>query len=363
MTNFSDISIQLSQSGFVRHSLKSLEEIEAEIFFSIACNKDQIYRKKKGLFNQVNDIRVNVIANNTNFGNISPKISGKNIKILSVEDIKSDVNDIQLAELLNRSLVISTSNIFAEIGTVRLGDLASKLPNTIFVIHDYDNHHWINNNIQVAIFADVYVPAHQSENLMSSKVNPNILGGIPCGSNQWSMDFILNTGNLNLLSQRSNMPLGKYFFYEKFLHRNKTINTLTQTYPQIAFVKQDFHALSPEIKWKEWSGHKLHWISPVLNDLPIRFFDALITGGIPLIPSGLKPFVESLQIPEAFYATYGPLDILNPSELIDAQNSKFDRLGAPGVLERHRFTLKHFHIDAILEKLIVRTLELYGIAP
>jgi hypothetical protein len=359
MINFSDISIQLSQSAIVHHSLKTIEELEGDILFSIACNKDQIYRSKCESFQKSDEIKINVIANNTNLGSISSSISGQKINFLSTDAVKSTDSDSELISSLENSLVISTSNLFAEIGAVRLGMLYERLPNTIFVIQDYDNHHWISNNLQVAIFSDVYVPAHQSDSLMASKVNPNILGGIPCGSNQWSFDFIQSIGKQSLLIQRSNMPLGKYFFYDKFLHRNKVINTLSPTYPKIAFVKQDFHALSPDTKWQEWRNHKLHWIIPVLNDLPIRFFDALITGGIPLIPSGLRPFVESLQVPKEYYATYGPLDILNPQALIEKQNKRFDLLGDSGILDRHEFALSHFHVDVILDKLISRTKELY----
>ena len=359
MMNFSEISIQISQSALIHHSLKMLEELEGDVLFSIACNKDHIYRSKYELFQNKKISQIYVITNNTNFGRIAPQILGEKINTILAEDIKSTSNDDLLIDSFKDSLVITTSNLFAEIGSARMGAIAERLPSTIFVVHDYDNHHWINNNIQVAIFADVYAPAHQSDNLLASRVNPNILGRIPCGSNQWSMDFILNFGKNNLLVERSEIPLGKYFFYEKFLHRNKIVNTLSQSYPAIGFVKQDFHALSQEDKWREWSSHELHFVVPVLNDLPIRFFDALITGGIPLIPSGLKPFVESLQIPERFYATYGPLDILEPKLLLSRQSARFKSLGEPGILERHNFALENFHIDVILGKLITESRRLY----
>lgn len=360
--DFSDISIQISQSPLIHHSLKTLEELESEIFFSIACNKDHIFRSKYDLIHKNGLNKIYVIANSTNFGHISSVVSGDQINTLSVNEIKSIGNDSQLIQSLKNSLVITTSNIFAEIGSSRMGALSEKLPSTIFVVHDYDNHHWINNNIQVAIFSDVYVPAHQSDNLMASRVNSNILGGIPCGSNQWSKDFILNFGRENLVIERSDSPLGKYFFYEKFIHRNKVVNTLSTSFTSIGFVNQDFHALSQEEKWREWSGHELHLIVPVLNDLPIRFFDALITGGIPLIPSGLKPFVNSLQIPENFYATYGPLDILDPKKLFKTQSERFKSLGLTGILERHHFAVNNFQIDAILGKIISESKRLYKIA-
>lgn len=359
--DFSDISIQISQSPLIHHSLKTLEELESEIFFSIACNKDHLFRAKYDLIHKNGLNKIYVIANNTNFGHISSVISGDQINTLSVNEIKSIGNDGHLIQSLKNSLVITTSNIFAEIGSSRMGSLSEKLPSTIFAVHDYDNHHWINNNIQVAIFSDVYVPAHQSDNLMASRVNSNIVGGIPCGSNQWSMDFILSFGKENLPIERSDSPLGKYYFYEKFIHRNKVVNTLSNSFAGIGFVGQDFHALSQEEKWREWSGHELHLIVPVLNDLPIRFFDALITGGIPLIPSGLKPFVDSLQIPEALYGTYGPLDILDPKKLFETQSERFKGLGLTGILERHNFAVDNFQIDAILGKIISESKRLYKV--
>jgi hypothetical protein len=336
-----------------------LEELEDEVLFSIALNKDQIYRSKNLLFKKKKISKVYVISNYINFGCISTHILGERIYTISAEEIKLASNDDSLIDSIKDSLVITTSNIFADIGSARMSAIAERLPNTIFVVHDYDNHHWIKNSLQVAIFADVYAPAHQSDNLLASRVNRNILGRLPCSSNQWSMDFILNFGKKNLPIERSEMPLGKYFFYEQFIHRNKIVNTLSPSYPDVGFVEQNFHALTQEEKWHEWSCHELHFVIPVLNDLPIRFFDALITGGIPLIPLGLKPFVESLQIPEKFYATYSPLDILEPEQLLSMQSARFKSLGEAGILERHNFAIKNFHIDVILGKLIAETRQLY----
>jgi hypothetical protein len=361
MNNYSEISIQLSQSALTHHCLKTLEEVENDIFFTISASKDQVYRLKRDFFQKNKLHKINVIANNTNFGYVSNKIFDSDICILPSYLLKVDQISDELLEALDNSLVISTSNIFADIGSITFSKLYENLPNSIFVMHDYDNHHWISNNIQLAIFSDVYVPAHQDENLIASRLNPNVIGSIPCGSNQWSADFINGYGKINLLNKRSLLPLGKYYFYQKFIHRNKLITTLSKVFPTIGFVETDFHNLTPEQKWLEWSHHALHWIAPVLNDLPIRFFDALITGGIPIIPSGLKPFVESLQIPDDYYAIYRPLDLMDPKPLISTQGERFEKLGKNGIMERHEFALEHFHIDKIINKLIKNTLKLYDI--
>ena len=93
MMNFSDISMQLSQSALIHYSLKMLEELEGDVFFSIACNKDQIYRSKKELFQNKKISNVHVITNSTNFGRIAPQILGEKIHTILAEEIKSTSND------------------------------------------------------------------------------------------------------------------------------------------------------------------------------------------------------------------------------------------------------------------------------
>ena len=357
MVNFSDVSSFLAQSPLAQHALGVVGEVESDLLFSIACEKDRIFREKK---QGIQSVDIVVIANNTNFGNITTQNSFGPLKIMSAEEFKATGSDGALIEMLKNCLVITTSNIFAEIGMARLGLLYQNLPKTIFAVHDYDNHHWVNNNIQAAIFSDVYIPSHQSDNLISSRLNPNIVGGIPCGTNQWSMEFLRNNAANITSCQRSSDPLGKYYFYEKFIHRNKAISTLAQSYPSISLLNNDFHSLTQNQKWTEWCSHKLHWIIPVLNDLPIRFFDALITGGMPLIPSGLVPFVKALNIPEHFYISYRPLDIIDSKEFVRKANVLFDFHGVEGIKARHEYALKNFHVDIIIERIIGSTRNIYG---
>jgi hypothetical protein len=358
MVNFSEVALHLAQSPLVQHSLKALEEAESELLFSIAYEKDRIYRAKKA---SVGNPKSVVIANPTNFGNIRNYNCYGNIKILSAESIRDSENDDDLLGNLENALVIMTSNIFADIGVERFSYLYCRLPKTIFAIHDYDNHHWIACGVQAAIFSDVYIPSHQSDNLIAARVNSNIVGGLPCGTNQFSFDFINRHAESLLSRPRDNSPLGKYYFYEKFAHRNKLISTLAESYPSISLINGDFHTLTQEQKWVEWSSHKLHWIIPTLNDLPIRFFDALITGGLPLIPGGLQPFVAALDIPDSFYLTYGPLDTINPKDFVSRANGVFDAEGEKGVIERHQYALKNFHVDAIIEKIISSVNRVYQI--
>ncbi len=360
MIDLSDISLQLSNSPFVQHGLKSLEDINSDIYFSIAVNKDQIFREKKRLLEKNNLRKLIVVNNATNYGNLNRSTVWGDIIFIHARDVKNiNTNNLKILELLNNSIVFFTSNVFAEIGAKKMGWLYSQTSEAVYVIHDYDNHHWLENNLQAAIFSDVYVPAHQGDFLLPGRVNRNILGGVPCGSNQWSREFISQQVSSLLDIKRLNSPLGKYYLYKNFTYRNKVIATLSKIYPSVGLIKDDFHAKSPQEKWGEWVQHKLHWIIPVLNDLPIRFFDALITGGLPLIPCSLESYAKNLGIPKEFYVVYSPIDILEPENFVSQQIERFDKLGNEGILARHQFSMNKFHIDQIYSSIIRSTLTIY----
>ena len=352
MINFSDIIATVPQSLLVESKIQHLKELESDLLFSISLKKDEILRAKRQYFSANSLKNIVVIQNHTNLGHLSKHLLDHRINFISADALKTQHIDNNLTASLNDSLVIMTNNLFSEIGISRLCSLYENTPNTIYAVHDYDNHHWIQNSVQIAIFADIYFPAHQEDLALSGRLNPNVIGGIPCGSNQWEIDFLKNNKTSILNAPRSNEPLGKYYFYEKFIHRNKTIATLSALYPSINITTNDFHHLTDEQKLKEWASHKLHWIIPVLNDLPIRFFNALITGGLPLVPRSLISSLKNLQVPNEFYATYSPLDIVEPALFIKKQLEKFDLEGAEGIERRFNFGVENFHIDRLCAQML-----------
>ena len=113
MVNFSDVSSFLAQSPLAQHALGVVGEVESDLLFSIACEKDRIFREKK---QGIQSVDIVVIANNTNFGNITTQNSFGPLKIMSAEEFKATGSDGALIEMLKNCLVITTSNIFAEIG-------------------------------------------------------------------------------------------------------------------------------------------------------------------------------------------------------------------------------------------------------
>lgn len=83
-----------------------------------------------------------------------------------------------------------------------------------------------------------------------------------------------------------------------FWHLNRVISTLSRAFSSIGFSIESFHGRSKEDRLQEWCSHKRHWIMPVLNDVPIRIFDALLTGGSPTVPESMRSLPSVNKIPE-----------------------------------------------------------------
>lgn len=352
MFNFTNIAKEIAFSDLSQVITVAQKNNEAEILFSININKEEIYQKKKVFFAQKKFNNIYVIHNDTNYGHLSNVINEVVIKKLEIQDfLNMDIN--KLSQVFENSLIIMTNNIFAQIGIEKLGAIYEISPNSVWAIQDYDNHHWIENSIQACIFSDLYFPSHMDGELsLLSRINPNVPTFLPCGSNQWSKEFIHARLEDLISTNRSLEPLGKYYFYEKFIHRNKVINSLNSHFKSIGIVNKDFHQLQELEKWREWISHRLHWIIPTANDLPIRFFDALITGGIPIVPKSLIPYLNNLAIPHEYYRTYSSLDIMDPTELIRSTNNVFESGGESEILNRHEFAMGFYHIDHVIHNVI-----------
>jgi hypothetical protein len=180
-----------------------------------------------------------------------------------------------------------------------------------------------------------------------------IVAGIPCGSIQWKREFLIEHLPEMLRNVRKNEPLGMHSYYEKFKFRNSVISTVNQHFSNVGLLKQDFHGRSDLDRWLEWITYPVHWIAPVFNDLPLRFFDSLITGGIPLVPISLKPYLNILEIPENFYICYTPSDLLAVDDFVQSAIGKYERLSEEARLLRHAFALESFHVDEIIHKLFL----------
>lgn len=247
-------------------------------------------------------------------------------------------------EELEGSIVILNNNDVARLGHGPVwSDFQALHDKTLFILWDWDNHHWLEHSVFCAAHSDLYVPAQHENLYLLSRYNWAIAGPVYAASVQWSRRFLTEHTGYLLGTHRSNAPLGRHVLYPAYPFRNSVVNTLSGHYPSIGFSLQNFHVRTPEDRLQEWSAHKLHWIMPVLNDIAIRIFDALITGGIPIVPASLQSLAPVNTFPREHVVFFPPEAILHPEDLVQTALARFDEGGLDQLLARHRFALEQHH--------------------
>ena len=186
---------------------------------------------------------------------------------------------------------------------------------------------------------------------MLARYNRCIHGPITAGVTQWTRGFLRDSAGQIGSLLRSEQPLGMHVHYEQFRFRNQVINTLAQHYPDTVGFQTGYHDISDSERMRRWCAHKAHWTVPVLNDIPIRIFDALSTGGVAIVADSLKhlPIISALAEHFVFYRA---TDIVEPRAIVEEANRKFDAGGLEKVLERHRLGVEHHHVSTRIERIL-----------
>jgi hypothetical protein len=261
---------------------------------------------------------------------------------------------------LTRSVVVVNNNDAHEAGgTDRLARWVARCPDTVFLAWDWDNHHWLSLSYPLAALVDVYCPAHYENLYPLSRFNAAI-AVVPCGTVQWTVAFLRARQELMLNAVRADGPLGKHIYYGAFGYRNQVIATLEPRYPDVRLTTHQFHDLTPDEKFLDWVGFKLHMIVPVLNDVPIRLFDAWVTGGIPLVPESLRFSAVFADVDARDVVYYSAADVLEPQAMIKSAVDLFDRGGREGMLRRHNYGLLRHHGEQRLKRMLDVARDLIG---
>ena len=251
----------------------------------------------------------------------------------------------------NSIVILSNNNVMVNNNLDKFITLYLKSPSSVFAIWDFDNHHWFALSGMLAAVSDLYVPTHADNLEPLSRYNNIMAGPVTSGVIQWPKEFLEENLDIITKTERSNNPLGTHIEYPQFPLRMKNLKTLRRTLPSVKLVDGSYHSRSMIDRFTEWCSHKSHWIVPVLNDAPIRIFDALITGGIPIVPRSLKYHKDVINLWD-HVVFYDYEDIQAPWEVTSKANQMFDSAGEQGVLDRHRLICYNHHVDNRVETIL-----------
>ena len=344
----------LNDSSFSEY--ETLEQrIDNTDLFQIAVRKALELEKKAAYFTRQTEYRAFLLCDPPNLalGKLKHPAVSHTTKIHS-----SKAQEIfqQLNADPSPAFVLLTNNVLAKIGIAEFLQLRELTPHCLYIIQDYDCHHWYRMSAQCALLADIYVQGHFHTPPYVNLIASHPIKTIPIGSIQWEMDFLLANLPAILSQDRPVAISGKHSLYARFPYRNKLIATFGNAFPNVGFTDtHQFHQWTQEDKLRDWTSASLHFIAPVSCDLPIRVFDALVTGGKPVVPYAMASWLYALEIPENMFELYGPQDLVAPDHALSRWLSN---IGVIAPSQHHEATLNainRFHLNAVLHDLVSTT--------
>jgi hypothetical protein len=344
-----------------RHSSEYVKFSQSDLFFKLAAAKQVRMANLADKFRPTGVTKVYLSANLSGFECCLQGFEVSTLESGFFTDLDFQRRAANKQKLAGSVVIINNNDAGAPEARIAYSEFYNECLSTVFIGWDWDNHHWLDLSTFLAAHSDVYAPAHHENLYLLSRYNWHLAGPVYCSSVQWSRRFLTENLGYVLQAERSDQPLGMHIPYAQFTFRMQVISTLNQHYPSIGFSSRTFHQRTPMDKLQEWCGHKTHWIAPVLNDVPIRIFDALITGGIPLIPESMRLLPPIAVIPRDYVVFYGPADIVNPIALVEKANRQFDQGGRDQMVARHRYALEKHHGDVSIRSMLAAVIELLNI--
>lgn len=337
-----------------RQSSELMPFAQDDTFFRMAVHKSNRVRALRAHF-KANGIRRVFVTSRMHSADLSHLgIEVQRLELGWFQDASEDSRAAKRALIDDAVVFVNNNDVGGTRGESHHAEFFSSCTRTAFVGWDWDNHHWLEVSTYLAAHSDLYCPAHHENLYLLTRCNWLTAGPVYCGSLQWPRRFLADRLPDMLRAERSASPLGKHVPYNAFSFRNRVIATLGGHYPGIGFSDPTFHKRTPEDRLAEWIAHKVHWITPVLNDVPIRLFDALITGGIPIVPESLRHLPPVAAIPREDIVFYRPDHVVAPAEVVDQANALFDRGGSDGMARRHRLAMTEHHGDSRLHQMLLR---------
>ncbi len=231
------------------------------------------------------------------------------------------------------------------------------------VLWSYDNHHSFANTIITHSIFDVIVPAHANYTDYLLTTPTILLPATPCGLAQWTPDVVMEGYEAFGNVERTDKLDGGYnLYFNRNAYRNAKIETISAGMPEsnvrgVVFNEQRYWQNSDLDNLKEWMSHKTSVAIPVNNDLPIRVFDALAAGQIPLVPGWLGGF-DSIISP-ALQRSLPIVKFLDydVSEIRRAHRKAlklFDQGGAEGIKRRRDYCLNTHTLNHRYEEILTK---------
>ncbi len=277
-------------------------------------------------------------------------------------DMRTPYQGEQLTQLmadLQDCVVIVNGNDFGSLSLLQT--LYLNCPDTLFICCLYDNHHALDMCILLSLCSDMVFPAHYDYLALLNRYNPFVRGPLPASSLQWSK-IQARRFEPKLYAKSRQIDLsGGFTRYPQFPFRQSIVEkVMAQKVGESLELPSEntvqHHSVrSKEENWEVWASSKANLVVSTLTDLPHRFFDALLTGNIPLVPRYLQVFFSHFDFSQFSHMPvvwFDYADLPDMTDKVAQAVAMFDAAGKNGIMQRHRFILDQHMLENRFETIL-----------
>ncbi|MCW2249543.1 hypothetical protein M2352_005226 [Azospirillum fermentarium] len=292
------------------------------------------------------------------------RMHGHNVKIIEkAEDLEKETELYDIF-FTTSNYVLTQNNLSSAVNyTINCGK------NGISCIWLWDHHHMFGTSLSISSYFDIVFPIHETSVDYLKTINTHVMNSLPAATYQFGSIHEMEEMYIKFgARQRSDSLYGGFREYpdmsRNFILR-ECIEKITENNlylrPQNIINDKYYNLPTTEDRFAEWVNHKVSLSVSINTDIPIRIFDALSAGQIPLVCSninGLDHIIsveDQLRLPVIRFNYYDINEIRRAYEIALKQ---FDQGGREGAYKRHLYAMRnHTMVNRIAR--MIETLRLH----
>ncbi len=271
------------EQGNVRHAAGVL------VSQSRASHSSEVTRHKTRALFAGERINVHVVTGK--MGIFFPESTQHDLEIAFADDrFKVSFSDATAAKIApNCDLIIHVNTLTVSEQTF-IEEITARGSRPLVLGWFWDNHHAYDLNMRFAQKYDLGIAGHDFAKHYLANEAMWLLPSVPLCFTHWP-GLVLSEGRtIRAANDRSDALQGSFVDYADVPSRSIAIKKLIQSgmFGELSLIDHNtpggYFSLSTDDKLKLWCRYKVSLAANVDRDIPIRFFDALVMGQIPIIP-------------------------------------------------------------------------------
>jgi hypothetical protein len=230
------------------------------------------------------------------------------------------------------------------------------------VVWTWDNHHKPYHNARSNALADLVLPGHRFCSDLMLTPHAVLAQSFPLPTSQWSRPLTAKLLDASIANPRSNALYGGFVLSGessrdellRCLSREISDNAITLLDHAKRTAPDSYFLRSAEKQFREWSSYKVSVVLPFAT-LPMRVFDALISGQIPIIPNSCVDLDAVIPSDLQLALPVLRFEELSVAAIWDAWRAALRRyyeMGIEGVYRRRRFARDGHHVSVRLRQIV-----------